>query len=106
MAKLMKNKGITLIALVITIIVLLILAGISISMISGNNSILSRTGNAKENTENASMIEQMKMKVLGCYDESAKPNMGKLKIDLESMGANVIGDKFPVTATISEKNIQ
>ena len=62
--------------------------------------------NAKENTENASMIEQMKMKVLGCYDESAKPNMGKLKIDLESMGANVIGDKFPVTATISEKNIQ
>ena len=91
---------------ILNIIVLLILARISISMISGNNSILSRTGNAKENTENASMIEQMKMKVLGCYDESAKPNMAKLKIDLESMGANVIGDKFPVTATISEKNIQ
>ena len=36
-----NNYGITLIALVITVIVLLILAGISISMLSGDNSILS-----------------------------------------------------------------
>ena len=35
--KLRKNKGITLIALVITIIVLLILAGVSIAMLTGNN---------------------------------------------------------------------
>ena len=33
----MKNKGITLIALIITIVVLLILAGISISVLTGNN---------------------------------------------------------------------
>lgn len=52
MKKIMKksSKGITLIALVITIIVLLILAGISISMLSGDNSILSRVGEAKERT--------------------------------------------------------
>ena len=37
-----KEKGITLIALVITIIVLLILAGISITMLTGNNSILTK----------------------------------------------------------------
>lgn len=36
------NKGITLIALVITIIVLLILAGVSIAMLSGDNSLLGR----------------------------------------------------------------
>jgi len=40
------NKGITLIALVITIIVLLILAGVSIAMLSGDNSILSRGNEA------------------------------------------------------------
>ena len=45
-----KNSGITLIALVITIIVLLILAGISIMMLSGNNGILKRAGEAKEKT--------------------------------------------------------
>ena len=38
-----NNKGITLIALVITIIVLLILAGVSIAMLSGENSILGRS---------------------------------------------------------------
>ena len=43
-----NQKGITLIALVITIIVLIILAGISIMMISGQDGILSRAGNAKE----------------------------------------------------------
>ena len=42
------NKGITLIALVITIIVLLILAGVSIAMLSGNNSIL---GNASKSAD-------------------------------------------------------
>ena len=42
-----ENKGITLIALVITIIVLLLLAGISISMLAGNNSILNRAGESR-----------------------------------------------------------
>ena len=44
------RKGITLIALVITIIVLLILAGVSIAMLSGDNGILTNTGNAKKET--------------------------------------------------------
>ena len=37
-----NNKGITLIALVVTIIVLLILAGVSIAMLTGQNGILNR----------------------------------------------------------------
>ena len=53
MFKLKTNKanGITLIALVVTIIVLLILAGISISMLSGDNGILQRAATAKTETE-------------------------------------------------------
>ena len=46
-----KNRGITLIALVVTIVVLLILAGISISMLTGQNGILNRAAEAKEKTE-------------------------------------------------------
>ena len=46
-----KNTGITLIALVVTVIVLLILAGISASMLSGNNGIINKAGSAKEQTE-------------------------------------------------------
>ena len=51
MVKIKGNRGITLISLVISIIVLLILAGISIGMLSGNSSILSNAINAKENIE-------------------------------------------------------
>ena len=47
----MKNeKGITLIALVITIIVLLILAAVSIATLTGQNGILTRANDAKEDT--------------------------------------------------------
>ena len=42
-----STKGITLIALVVTIIILLILAGVSIAMLTGNNGILSQAGRAK-----------------------------------------------------------
>ena len=56
-----QKKGITLIALVITIIVLLILAGISISMLSGDNGILTRTTDAKTNTENTQTKEKIQL---------------------------------------------
>ena len=43
-----EKQGITLIALIITIIVLLILAGISIAMLAGDNGILTRTKSSKQ----------------------------------------------------------
>lgn len=52
-----ENKGITLIALVVTIIVLLILAGISVSMLTGQNGILNRASEAKEKTAAAQKEE-------------------------------------------------
>lgn len=55
------EEGITLLVLVISIIVLLILAGISISMLTGQNSILNRAGEAKEKTEIASMKEEIEL---------------------------------------------
>jgi len=45
-----KEKGITLVALIVTIIVLLILAGISIAMLTGNNGILTQATNAEKET--------------------------------------------------------
>ena len=56
-----QKKGITLIALVITIIVLLILAGISILMLSGDNSILKKTTEAKVKTIHSTVLEQMQL---------------------------------------------
>ena len=56
--------GITLIALVITIIVLLILAGISISMLSGDNSILNQAGRARNITEQKDVEERIQLAYL------------------------------------------
>ena len=52
------TRGITLIALVITIIVLLILAGVTIAALSGDNGILTRAKEAKEKTELAQKEEE------------------------------------------------
>ena len=60
-----KERGITLIALVITIIVLLILAGVSIAMLTGENGILTQATNAKESTDKATEEEKVNMAVLG-----------------------------------------
>ena len=56
-----NNNGITLIALVITIIVLLILAGISISILTGENGILRRATKTKIRTEEAKIEEEISL---------------------------------------------
>ena len=53
-----KQKGITLIALVVTVIVLIILAGVSISLVLGENGIVNKAKKAKENTELAKTEEE------------------------------------------------
>jgi len=53
------KKGITLIALVITIIVLLILAGITVITLTGDNGLIKKTGDAKEQYNNSAIKEQI-----------------------------------------------
>ena len=60
----MKNrKGITLIALIITIIVLLILAGVSINVLTGDNGVLSQASKSKGETDKQSIIEDIQMDI-------------------------------------------
>ena len=64
MEKLIKQKkGITLIALVITIIVLLILAGIALASLTGENGVLNKAMQAREVHEKAAAEEQIKLKL-------------------------------------------
>ena len=63
MENLKKNKGITLIALVITIIVLLILAGVSLSLVMGNEGILGRATSAVDKNNKETAIEELELAV-------------------------------------------
>ena len=77
-------KGITLIALVITIIVLLILAGVTIATLTGNNGILAQATKAKGETENATKEEEQ---ILEDYENKLNeydPDRKSLKIVINS----------------------
>ena len=83
----MKNRGITLIALVVTIVVLLILAGVSISMLTGENGIIKQASEAKEKTEIAEEKEIVELAAVGA---ASKNNYGEiteenLEIELNEM---------------------
>ena len=74
--KFKETKGITLIALVITIIVLLILAGVTIATLTGENGILTKATDAKEQTEIGDEQEKVKLSAVGAL---AKDNGGEIK---------------------------
>ena len=84
--KLKESKGITLIALVITIIVLLILAGVTIATLTGDNGILTKAGDAKTQTEQAKEDENLKIAIAGSYGTDGKLNLKDLKDNLENQG--------------------
>ena len=64
-----SNKGITLVALVITIIVLLILAGVSISLVVGDNGVLTQAQSASKKTDVAGVDTAMQTALAGVQTE-------------------------------------
>ena len=62
--KMKKNAGITMISLAVTIIVLIILAGVSISMIIGDNGIITQAQRAAKETANATIASEEQMNAL------------------------------------------
>lgn len=94
------SNGITLIALVITIIVLLILAGISIGMLSGDNGILGQAGNAKTQTDIAEEKEIIDLAVVHAMGKSKYGDIDETSFtnELEKNNATVTksGSKYKV----------
>ena len=82
-----KEQGITLIALVITIIVLLILAGVSIAMLTGENGILSQAQRAKSETENAQAEEE---NILSNYESVLNSYSGENTEFIDDLGNKVV----------------
>ena len=76
-----KQEGITLIALVITIIVLLILASVTIGVISGDNGILKNAGKAKEDTEISEEKEIIEISVVQAMGNNSKGNLVKEEVE-------------------------
>ena len=104
------NRGITLVALVITIIVLLILAGVTIGAISGDNGILNNASLAKVSTEFAGYKEEVELyktkKLLEDYDFEANTlTAGKTTIEYEGKPEEETGNIKTVIQNLEDKYI-
>ena len=99
-------KGITLIALVITIIVLLILAGVSIAMLTGDNGIITQANNAKVANEKATAKEKVEMEVGGSRGTDGKLDYGLLEEnlnnikDIDGVPSSITEKSFPLEVTV------
>ena len=90
-----KNKGITLVALVVTIVVLLILAGVSINLVLGDNGLIAKAKEAQRKSAEASendlkgmnsLIEQMESTLNGgSSDNKEDDELGKLVNDMGTL---------------------
>ena len=98
-----KNRGITLIALVITIIVLLILAGVTIAALSGDNGILTRAKEAKENTNKANQEE---LDVLDKYEQNLNQYVDGKDVDLKNINKSDTNptEAMPENVRVLENN--
>ena len=84
------EKGISLISLVITIIVLLILAGVGIGTLTGDSGIIKQAGDAKEKAERKSILEQIEVAFISLENnrfETDKEKLEALRNKLEIPGA-------------------
>ena len=99
--KLKRQAGITLIALVITIIVLLILAAVSIATLTGENGILTRANDAKTSTEIAEEKEKVELSATGALAEGLGGEIDIEKLRTE-LGRYFENGKFDVEAGTNE----
>ena len=100
------EQGITLIALVITIIVLLILAGVSIATLTGDNGILKQANQAKENNNSAAAREKVEVEALGSIDKSGKFNEGIFKTNVEKniKGSSIRESENSLIVTVDKES--
>ena len=96
-----KNKGITLVALVVTIVVLLILAGVSINLVLGNNGIIAKAKDAETKSAEASQNDLQGMNGLVSEMEGALAGNGSTGSGNGNGGAGGSGTdtKVPAEAT-------
>lgn len=97
-----KNNGITLIALAITIVILVILVGVTIAALSGDNGLLLKASESKEKTAKTVAKEKVQIEVSASFDNNGNLNMGLLNKNLENIqgiqGLQIT--KFPATVKV------
>lgn len=96
-----EQKGVTLIALVITIIVLLILAGVSIAMLTGDNGILTKASSSNETNSIAQIKEDVSLAVSEIMANKADPTYNGNESTLSIKNIATIAARNDASLTIT-----
>ena len=88
----MKEKGITLIALIVTIIILIILAGITIGVLTGDDGLIGNVNNAKEQTEIANEKEIVDRATINAMGNNPRGNIVEDELQNELDKITNVGD--------------
>jgi len=76
--------GITLMALVVTIIILMILAGVTIASLTGQKGIIKEARTAKEMTEKAALEEQVELAIIKAEQKHSNPTIDNIIEELKN----------------------
>lgn len=98
-----EGKGITLIALVITIIVLLILSGVTIATLTGENGILTQANKAKTETDEKGALEAVQLETAGSFDDQGSYSSSLAKANLEKNLNAVVTENSDRTLSVKYK---
>ena len=96
----MKNKGVTLIALAVTIVVMLILAGVTISVLNGENGIVKQAQKAKEESKIKELKEKVRIDIAGKRVENIN---GELRVSVLKEILDKYFDNVPVEKQITSE---
>ena len=94
-----ENKGVTLIALAVTIVVMLILAGVTISVLNGENGIVKQAQKAKEESKIKELKEKVRIDIAGKRVE----NIGELRVSVLKEILDKYFDNVPVETQITSE---
>lgn len=100
-----EQKGVTLIALVITIIVLLILAGVSIAMLTGDNGILTKASSSNETNSIAQIKEDVSLAVSEIMANKADPTYNGNESTLSIKNIATIAARNDASLTITTDSL-
>ncbi len=89
MKRIKNNKGITLIALVITIIVLVILAGITLSSLAGRRGLIRQAQEAEREHNRTTAFEEVTVASMQSIDNVGNMDLTKLENNLNDIGAQI-----------------
>ena len=103
--KMRNQKGVTLIALVITIIVLLILAGVSIAMLTGDNGILTKASSSNETNSIAQIKEDVSLAVSEIMANKADPTYNGNESTLSIKNIATIAARNDASLTITTDSL-